>query len=190
MPASFPASTKNFGVAKQDFTDTVLAGHINDAQDEVVAIEANIGAAANVGQDLIGATTTYATLKTRIDAIMSGVRTHTHAGADGVKLSQANTHQAVDTDVAVGSIHHTLGTGATQAATGNHTHTVGQVSGAAVDSNVVHLAGTETITGDKNFTGALTKGGVSVVLTNDTRLASSAQTVRDELEVIILLGAY
>jgi len=48
---------------------------------------------------------------------------HSHDGSTarhGSKLSQVNTHQSVDTDVAAGSIHHTLGHGATQAAPGNH----------------------------------------------------------------------
>lgn len=38
----------------------------------------------------------------------------------GNKLAQANTHQSPDTDAASGSLHHTLGHGATQAAPGNH----------------------------------------------------------------------
>lgn len=39
---------------------------------------------------------------------------HTH--------TQAQSHNAVDTDTATTALHHTLGTGANQAAAGNHTH--------------------------------------------------------------------
>jgi hypothetical protein len=49
---------------------------------------------------------------------------HTHAttGLQAGQLAQANTHQSPDTDSAAGSLHHTVGAGATQAAAGNHTH--------------------------------------------------------------------
>lgn len=40
---------------------------------------------------------------------------HTH--------TQAQSHNSADTDAAVTSLHHTIGTGATQAAAGNHKHT-------------------------------------------------------------------
>lgn len=53
---------------------------------------------------------------------------HVHSGAagQGPKLTQANTHQSVDTDAAPASIHHTLdgttGTSANKAAPANHVH--------------------------------------------------------------------
>lgn len=54
-------------------------------------------------------------------------RQHDHSGdandtTKGAKLAEANTHQNSDVDVAPGSKHHTLGTGANQAAPGNHNH--------------------------------------------------------------------
>jgi hypothetical protein len=50
---------------------------------------------------------------------------HSHNGVagQGSKLTQANSHQSPDTDVAAASLHHTLGVTSTQAATGNHAHT-------------------------------------------------------------------
>jgi len=42
MPASYPTSIKSF-TTKQDNVDDVLAAHINDLQDEVVAIETALG---------------------------------------------------------------------------------------------------------------------------------------------------
>lgn len=59
--------------------------------------------------------------------VYASQRQHNHSGdaADptkGPKLLQANTHQSPDTDVATGSLHHTLGLGPTQAAAGNHIH--------------------------------------------------------------------
>lgn len=42
MPASYPSSIKSF-TTKQDNVDDVLAAHINDLQDEVVAIETELG---------------------------------------------------------------------------------------------------------------------------------------------------
>lgn len=47
------------------------------------------------------------------------------------------------------------------------------LSSKADDSSVVHLAGTETVSGDKDFTGALQHSGNSVVDTTDSRLSDS-----------------
>lgn len=44
------------------------------------------------------------------------------------------------------------------------------IASKADDNAVVHLAGTETITGNKNFTGTLQNGGSAVVVTTDYRL--------------------
>jgi hypothetical protein len=49
----------------------------------------------------------------------------------------------------------------------------GSLSSKADDSAVVHKASTETLTGDKNFTGALTKSGSAVVVTSDSRLSDT-----------------
>lgn len=40
-------------------------------------------------------------------------------------------------------------------------------------AGVMHLSGTETVTGAKNFTGALTKDGNAVVITTDSRLSDA-----------------
>lgn len=138
MPASYPASVKSFGPAHQDFTENILAAHVNDVQDEVVAIESMLGTTPQQGGTLVGGTTTYATLKARLDALMDAVRTHTHDGTSGVKLVQANTHQSPDTDAAPGSLHHTLGPGANQAATGNHGH--GEATAANLNAHTAATA--------------------------------------------------
>jgi hypothetical protein len=54
----------------------------------------------------------------------------------------------------------------------------GTLAAKANDSAVVHLAGTETVTGDKNFTGALTKSGQALVVTNDGRLSDARLTIK------------
>lgn len=60
---------------------------------------------------------------------------HDHDGSPTQKLTQANTHESPDTDVAATSLHHTLGTSATQAAAGNHAHS-GGLSLLEVDTSV------------------------------------------------------
>lgn len=52
------------------------------------------------------------------------------------------------------------------------------LSSKADDSSVVHLAGTETITGDKDFTGGATINSTNIVVTGDTRL-TDARTPTD-----------
>jgi hypothetical protein len=50
---------------------------------------------------------------------------------------------------------------------------VASVAGKADDTTVVHLAGAETITGAKNFTGGLQSAGAAVVTTSDARLTDA-----------------
>lgn len=67
-------------------------------------------------------------------------------------------------------------TAANQAAIDELSTTVnGEIS--SLDSAAVHKAGTETVTGDKDFTGALTHGGADVVDTAGTGLTKSGTTI-------------
>src|SRR5664280_1246282 len=50
-----------------------------------------------------------------------------------------------------------------------------ELSAKADDTGVVHKAGSETVTGDKNFTGAVQHNGHDVVDTTDARLSDSRQ---------------
>ena len=69
MTASYPSSVKSF-TTKVDFTDVVLAAHVNDLQDEVNSIEATLGSSIKTGSGWVGAadfvTTTWNTVKDRI----------------------------------------------------------------------------------------------------------------------------
>lgn len=49
-----------------------------------------------------------------------------HFSTLGHTHTQAESHNAVDTDASAAALHHTIGTGAFQAAAGNHTHTQAQ----------------------------------------------------------------
>lgn len=78
MTASYPSSVKSF-TTKVDFTDTVLAAHVNDLQDEVNSIEATVGASIKTGSGWVGAfdqiTSSWDTLKDRINNIEYGLYT-------------------------------------------------------------------------------------------------------------------
>jgi hypothetical protein len=69
MPASYPSGVKGF-TTKVDFTDLVLADHVNALQDEVRALQATIGTDPQVSGGWVGTldktTQTWATLKARI----------------------------------------------------------------------------------------------------------------------------
>jgi hypothetical protein len=54
----------------------------------------------------------------------------------------------------------------------------GTLATKANDSAVVHLAGTETVSGDKNFTGVLSKSGQAVVVSSDGRLSDARLTIK------------
>lgn len=49
----------------------------------------------------------------------------------------------------------------------------GTIAGKADNSAVVHIAGSETVTGNKDFTGTLSKSGAAVVVTTDSRLSDA-----------------
>ena len=69
MTASYPSSVKSF-TTKVDFTDTVLAAHVNDLQDEVNSIEATLGSSIKTGSGWVGSpdfvTSSWNTVKDRI----------------------------------------------------------------------------------------------------------------------------
>ena len=76
MTASYPALVKAF-TTKVDFSDTVLAEHVNTLQDEVNAIEANLGTSIKTGAGWVGTfdqiTTSWDTFKDRIVNIEYGL---------------------------------------------------------------------------------------------------------------------
>ena len=78
MTASYPAAVKSF-TTKVDFTDTVLAAHVNDLQDEVNSLQANLGTYIKTGSGWVGSfdqvTTAWNTLKDRIANIEYGLNT-------------------------------------------------------------------------------------------------------------------
>lgn len=77
MTASYPTTVKSF-TTKVDFTDTVLAAHVNDLQKEVVALQTEIGTDVAVGSGWVGAvdfaTTNWNTLKDRLANIEYGLK--------------------------------------------------------------------------------------------------------------------
>ncbi len=79
--AVYPEGVKSF-TNKEDFTDLVLAEHINSLQNEVTAIQAAIGTLPYVTGGYVGsfdeATVTFATLKARIANIEKGIKGDVH----------------------------------------------------------------------------------------------------------------
>jgi hypothetical protein len=77
VTASYPATVKSF-TTKVDFTDTVLAAHVNSLQDEVVALQTEVGTDVAVGSGWIGnvdfSTTNWNTLKDRLANIEYGLK--------------------------------------------------------------------------------------------------------------------
>ena len=78
MTASYPSSVKSF-TTKVDFTDTVLAAHVNDLQDEVVSLESTFGTSIRTGSGWVGAfdvvTSSWNTVKDRLNNIEYGLKT-------------------------------------------------------------------------------------------------------------------
>ena len=77
MTASYPSTVKSF-VTKVDFTDTVLAEHVNSLQLEVTSIETVLGTSIRTGSGWVGTfdviTSSWNTLKDRIANIEYGLK--------------------------------------------------------------------------------------------------------------------
>ena len=77
MTASYPTTVKSF-VTKVDFTDTVLAEHVNSLQLEVTSIETVLGTSIRTGSGWVGEfdtiTSSWNTLKDRIANIEYGLK--------------------------------------------------------------------------------------------------------------------
>ena len=76
MTAYYPSSVKTF-TNRVDFTDTILAEHVNSLQDEVNAIEATLGTYIKTGSGWVGSfdqvTTAWDTVKDRLANIEYGL---------------------------------------------------------------------------------------------------------------------
>lgn len=76
MTAQYPGAVKSF-TTKVDFTDTVLAEHVNTLQEEVAALQAYIGTYINIGSGWVGEfdqiTTDWDSLKDRLANIEYGL---------------------------------------------------------------------------------------------------------------------
>ena len=77
MTAQYPAAVKSF-TTKVDFTDTVLAEHVNSLQEEVNSLQTNIGTYIKTGSGWVGSfdvvTTAWNTLKDRLANIEYGLK--------------------------------------------------------------------------------------------------------------------
>jgi hypothetical protein len=77
VTASYPASVKSF-TTKVDFTDTVLAEHVNSLQEEVNSLQANLGTFIKTGSGWVGGfdvvTTAWNTLKDRLANMEYGIK--------------------------------------------------------------------------------------------------------------------
>jgi hypothetical protein len=76
VTAAYPATVKSF-TTKVDFSDTVLAEHVNSLQEEVNALQANLGTFIKTGSGWVGefdqVTTAWNTLKDRLANIEYGL---------------------------------------------------------------------------------------------------------------------
>ena len=76
MTAAYPAAVKSF-TTKVDFSDTILAEHVNTLQDEVNSIQANLGTLIKTGSGWVGefdqVTSNWNSLKDRLANIEYGL---------------------------------------------------------------------------------------------------------------------
>lgn len=173
------SGTKNFTVspvvptpslgsqaANKTYVDSVVSAGASDATTSakgIVQLAGDLGgtgtsAAAPVIANNAITTAKLATGAVTTNEIADSTITNTDISASaGIAKSKLAALNIADADVATNAgIAQSKISGLTTSLTGK-----------ADDNSVVHLAGTETITGDKDFTGALTEGGNTLV--NSTR---------------------
>lgn len=68
MVANYPTIVRRFQPHK-DATEFVLAGHMNDVQDEITAIETTLGPRPHVWAPITGAPSVYSSVGSRLDAV-------------------------------------------------------------------------------------------------------------------------
>jgi hypothetical protein len=94
VAASYPASVKSF-TTKVDFTDIILAEHVNSLQEEVNSLQANIGTYIKTGSGWVGSfdkvTTNWNTLKDRLANIEYGLNNFDTAIPTGGTTGQVLT---------------------------------------------------------------------------------------------------
>ena len=81
MAADYPTGTKPFQ-NKTDYTQIIVAEHINSLQDEVMAVENYIGSMPHVSGGYVGTfdavTTTFSSLAARVSNIEKGIKGDVH----------------------------------------------------------------------------------------------------------------
>jgi hypothetical protein len=81
MAADYPSGTKPFQ-NKTDYTQIIVAEHINSLQDEVMAIENYVGSMPHVSSGYVGSfddtTTTFSSLAARVANIEKGIKGDVH----------------------------------------------------------------------------------------------------------------
>ncbi|CAB4166936.1 hypothetical protein UFOVP964_35 [uncultured Caudovirales phage] len=98
MTAYYPAAVKNDYSTKIDFSDTILAIHVNSLQEEMTAVQTNLGTYIRVSSGWVGAfdkvTTTWDSLKDRLANIEYGLNSIWTAvpvgGTSGQVLSKSS----------------------------------------------------------------------------------------------------
>jgi len=116
-----------------------------------------VNTASNVGVAGVG----VFKQKTGVDLQFKNI----NAGSNKVTITNDTSNDEIDINVAEANF-----TGIPQSGVTNLTS---DLAAKATDTLVMHLAGSETITGAKNFTGDLNKSGNAVVDTTDARLSDA-----------------
>lgn len=147
---------------------------ITGANQATARANLGLGSAATQASSAFDAAGSAATVQTNLNNEVTRAE-----AAEATKLTASNNLSDL-ANVATARTNLGLGSAATQAATAfdaagtsaaETTRAEGVEATLAVDTSVVHLAGTETITGAKNFTGGLDINSVAAVATNDSRLS-------------------
>ncbi|MBO6305472.1 MAG: hypothetical protein J6M62_10415 [Selenomonadaceae bacterium] len=140
--------------------------NINAVKNNATNINAVAGNESNINAVASNATNINAVNanKTNIDTVAGDTASINAIAADLENIDAASTYANLAKDWA----NKTNGTVDDSEYSAKHYAEAAAASAASVDdTNIVHKTGTETISGDKNFSGALKQGGYNVVTTND-----------------------
>jgi hypothetical protein len=187
VTAAYPSAVKSF-TTKVDFTDTVLAEHVNSLQDEVNIIEANLGTYITTSSGWVGTfdqiTNTWNSLKDRIANIEYGL-------SDSFNTHVNNTGGSIITSTGNGTVSLTIKAKTSQTANLLELQTSSGTVVSNVDpSGVIYTSGKALvpIVYSSSQPSSVPAGTVWVDSTSNVSVISNQNILSSDDGVLILMG--
>lgn len=155
----------------------ILNDYLKQAHTDAGILKANVVGSTQLASDAV-TSAAIADNSVAESQLTSALQTKINSAASGVADGSVTTAKLADgavtsAKIANATIADAQISGAAAIAQSKVSGLTTDLAAKATDTAVMHLAGTETVTGNKNFSGSLTAGGTNIVVTTDTRLSDT-----------------